>query len=171
MVQKRTPWRERFWQKTKVCQETGCILWTAALDRNGYGQFQLGRGQGEGVRSAHILAWEIAYGPVPKGMCLDHLCRVHNCVNVKHLRVVTPLENSMAEGSLWPGKLRREWTHCIHGHIFDERNTYYRHSWKGKRMCRRCTAIRVAKWKKGKKNHACPKTEEPIQTQKSLPLS
>jgi hypothetical protein len=34
-------------------------------------------------------------GPVPEGMELDHLCRVHPCVNPEHLEPVTPRENKL----------------------------------------------------------------------------
>jgi hypothetical protein len=67
---------ERFWSKvdkdgpTAPGMATPCWLWTAAIGKNGYGAFNRGR-RGEGMVGAHVYA----YGPVPAGLELDHLCR------------------------------------------------------------------------------------------------
>lgn len=42
---------------------------------------------------AHRLAYERAFGPIPTGMQIDHLCRVRECVNPDHLEVVSHTEN------------------------------------------------------------------------------
>jgi len=48
-----------------------------------------------GVRTvmAHRYAYELAEGPIPAGLQLDHLCRVRECVQVAHLEPVTHREN------------------------------------------------------------------------------
>jgi hypothetical protein len=38
--------------------------------------------------------YEHHVGPIPDGLVIDHLCRVHNCVNPEHLEPVTPAENT-----------------------------------------------------------------------------
>ena len=78
-----------FWAKT-VEGPGGCLIWTAAKNNSGYGQFSwLG-----GTRSAHRVAYMAAKGPIPEGYHIDHLCRVKLCVNADHLEAVTPAENN-----------------------------------------------------------------------------
>lgn len=71
--------------------ETGCHLWTAALDDKGYGIFQH-----EGKKMyAHRIAYALAHdGGIPEGKVIDHLCHVPQCVNPMHLRAVTNKQNS-----------------------------------------------------------------------------
>lgn len=68
---------------------TGCHVWTAAKDKDGYGQFR----DGKRVRQAHVYRWEIENGPLPKGFEIDHQCRNRACVNLQHLEKVTHEEN------------------------------------------------------------------------------
>lgn len=42
---------------------------------------------------AHRYAYEMAYGSIPEGMELDHLCRNRWCRNPEHLEPVTHQEN------------------------------------------------------------------------------
>jgi hypothetical protein len=44
-------------------------------------------------KAAHRVSWEMENGPIPTGLVLDHLCRVHRCVNPNHLEPVTHAEN------------------------------------------------------------------------------
>jgi hypothetical protein len=73
----------------------GCILWTAGTDGNGYGKFKvrLLADDRPTYRLAHRLVFEQRVREIPEGMELDHLCRVHGCVNPSHLDVVTHAEN------------------------------------------------------------------------------
>ena len=79
---------ERFFDKVMPVED-GCHLWTACVDPEGYGQF---RSDTKVVR-AHRFAYELAVGPIPDGLFIDHLCRVRSCVNPKHLEPVTHREN------------------------------------------------------------------------------
>lgn len=72
----------------------GCHLWMGRRTLDGYGQY---RAQGT-IVYAHRYAYERAYGPIPTGMQLDHICNVRFCVNPKHLQVVTPRQNSILIG-------------------------------------------------------------------------
>jgi len=47
---------------------------------------------GKTVR-AHRFYYERINGPIPDGLELDHLCRVHSCVNPDHLEPVTHTVN------------------------------------------------------------------------------
>ncbi|QPR39552.1 AP2 domain-containing protein [Brevibacterium casei CIP 102111] len=42
----------------------------------------------------HRYAWEQEHGPIPEGMQIDHICHEPACVNLDHLRLATPAENS-----------------------------------------------------------------------------
>jgi len=77
---------ERFW--SKVEKTVSCWLWTAST-RRGYGQFVINNKP----TPAHRFAYEQLVGDIPRGLQLDHLCRVRNCVNPEHLEPVTSREN------------------------------------------------------------------------------
>lgn len=82
---------ERFW--SHVEKTDSCWLWTASKSR-GYGKLTLhGR-----TAWAHRVAFEMGNGPIPKGMEIDHICRVPACVNPSHLRLATHKENSENHG-------------------------------------------------------------------------
>lgn len=118
---------------------SGCWLWTAYVNRKGYGMVGVG---GRKVKYSHRVMYEEMVGPIPKGMQLDHLCRVPCCVNPTHLEPVTPKENtnrSPRRGSLsglrGSAKKNKHKTHCIMGHEFNEANTLIQN---GHRCCRPC---------------------------------
>src|SRR3990172_4211550 len=69
---------------------TGCWLWAGNLDTPGYGQISsLGR-----KVLAHRLSYIFLRGPIPRGLQIDHLCRVRSCVNPDHMELVTSRENA-----------------------------------------------------------------------------
>lgn len=69
-----------------------CWEWTGTITQ-GYGVLNMGGRGGTTVR-AHRAAWVRAYGPIPEGKWLDHLCGNRKCLNVAHLRLATPAENA-----------------------------------------------------------------------------
>jgi len=81
----------RFWRKVDFGAPGDCWRWTGAISDTGYGDFFLSISVGT-VR-AHRWAYEERRGPIPRGMDLDHLCRVRHCVNPDHLEPVTRAEN------------------------------------------------------------------------------
>jgi hypothetical protein len=67
-----------------------CLLWPLAPNPAGYGVFKL-RGK---MYYAHIVSYELTYGPVPDDKEIDHIqCVSRACVNPAHLRAVTSKQN------------------------------------------------------------------------------
>ncbi len=111
---------QRFW--SKVDKSGDCWLWTGAKDALGYGHARSG---GEPQR-AHRLAYELAKGPIPEGLLIDHLCHTPSCVRAEHLRLATFKQNrenlagsyaSSKSGirGVWWNKRNRKWQ-CQVGH-------------------------------------------------------
>jgi hypothetical protein len=123
---------ERFWAKAE--RTPTCWLWTGAIDRDGYGRFER--------TMAHRVAYELAVGPIPEGLTIDHVkargCTNLNCVNPAHLEAVTGPENT-ARGTSF-GAVNAVKTHCVNGHEFTEENTYWclNPGGKKRRQCRAC---------------------------------
>lgn len=64
----------------------GCWLWTGSDNGSGYGKIGFA---GRNLY-VHRVAYELWIGRVPRGLHLDHLCRVSLCCNPHHLE---PVEN------------------------------------------------------------------------------
>lgn len=76
---------ERFKQKYKVNEETGCWEWTAQY-WHGSGVFTLHRKK---VRLAHVFAYETYGGMLKEGHKIIHTCNNSRCVNPEHLEQVS----------------------------------------------------------------------------------
>jgi hypothetical protein len=127
---------ERWW--AKVDKTDGCWLWIGGLDRRGYGQFDVTTDGKRRNHRAHRWGYEQLVRQLDPAETIDHLCRVHNCVNPEHLDPVLHAENVRRGDG---GKHNATKTHCPQGHPYDEANTYYLK--RGGRSCRACTRKRT----------------------------
>ncbi len=84
------PRQPRFDSKWIPDPTSGCWLWTASVDRNGYGWFQNGVGR---AAKAHRISHELHVGPIPRGLNVCHKCDVPGCVNPDHLFLGTHKDN------------------------------------------------------------------------------
>lgn len=131
------------WNK-RVDKTDTCWLWMGRQNARGYGCFDIG------LTSvlAHRFGYETLVGPIPDGFPLDHLCRVHHCVNPDHLEPVTPRENSLR--GFWG---QRE--ACSRGHEFTPENTrseksLYGHGFRRCKTCQRENTQRYLAKKAGR---------------------
>lgn len=65
---------------------SGCWLWTAGQDKDGYGLMS-------GWRRAHRYSYEAHVGPIPSGLMVCHKCDTPSCVNPCHLFTGTAKDN------------------------------------------------------------------------------
>jgi hypothetical protein len=69
---------------------SGCWLWTRYIGQHGYGvTYHDGR-----ATLVHRLAYSLAIGPIPDGLCVLHRCDVQPCFNPEHLFLGTLIDNN-----------------------------------------------------------------------------
>jgi hypothetical protein len=125
--------RERFCED----HETGCWVWSGTKIPSGYGRVKRSH-----IISAHRLFYSWAYGPIPDGLVIDHMCKNRLCVNPDHLRAVDCRTNVIDNSASIQAENSRK-THCLRGHEFsgDNLRVYTLKSGHKQRFCVACSKI------------------------------
>lgn len=144
----------RFMRKVQVIPG-GCWLWTAQVNRVGYGRFRMPNPRR--TEQVSRVSYEHFVGPIPAGLDMDHKCHneaahaglcaggpcIHRrCVNPEHLAPATRSENlgnSPIKGGANKAKME-----CKRGHPLSGDNVYIA---KGGRHCRKCKYARRKQWR------------------------
>jgi HNH endonuclease len=124
-----------------VRKPNGCLEWTGNTDDRGYGRASI---NGKPAKTHH-LAWTLANGPIPPGLCVLHHCDNPPCAQTEptegypdgHLFLGTKADNNADKIAKGRDHNQRK-THCSQGHEFTEANTY---TWGGHRKCRACGRV------------------------------
>ncbi len=131
---------ERFERFVSPEPNSGCWLWTGNTAPGGYGMFSPANSRNY---QAHRFSYEQFKGPIPKGLEIDHKCRVRCCVNPDHLEAVTRRINLMRSTNFVAVNGAK--THCKRGHELNAHNV--RITKIGGRSCRICMAAHQAAYR------------------------
>lgn len=81
---------EAFWRRVVRGKPSACWPWLGATGKAGHGRTLWQ----DRHHSAHRVAYELTYGPVPDGLQVCHRCDNAPCCNPQHLYLDTPAGNN-----------------------------------------------------------------------------
>lgn len=151
----------RLWEKSIPEPTSGCLLWTAAVNANGYGVINVDGS----ARLAHRVALQCAGVEVPEDALVLHHCDVPCCINPRHLRVGTHADNAQdmvvrhrnmhakrraaCNVGFLSHRFGKRKTHCVSGHEYTFANT--RIDKRGRQTCRACQCNHQKKYRQQRK--------------------
>ena len=121
-----------------------CLRWISNKSHNGYGMFSF-KGKTQG---AHRFSYEYHHGSIDTDLEIDHICRVRDCINPKHLRAVSRIENMFNSETH-----KAVMTHCSRGHLLVKREDGYR-------FCKPCKLVYDRKWYSKNREKVCQEKRE-----------
>jgi len=83
----------RFARKCGIPDENGCIPWLGTRTNKGYGLLQVS-GRDSKKTVAHRISWVLSRGDLPPEVLVLHRCDNPSCVNVDHLFLGSPKQNT-----------------------------------------------------------------------------
>jgi hypothetical protein len=86
----------RLYSKARA-STSGCWIWQGSIDKDGYGNFSIGKRSCK----AHRVSWALANGKEPGGLLVCHACDTPACIHPQHLFLGTTQDNiadKMAKG-------------------------------------------------------------------------
>lgn len=128
----------RILDKFEIDWASGCWIWTACVDKNGYGLIGNDRKMPVGQRKstrAHRRIYEDLFGRPGSWALLHHECENKRCVNPRHVGPVTHKKHSEIHGPSGMGRINALKTHCPEGHELSVGNLLKR---RVGRDCREC---------------------------------
>ena len=134
----------RFWPRVNIGSDSECWPWIGNKDRDGYGRFRM---RAHGIQRAHRAVFALRGEKIAQGLVVDHICHNRSCVNPAHLRIVTPIQNTL-ENSIGVAAVNALKNTCVNGHELMGHNLILR---KKRRQCRTCQNARVSRYKKSKR--------------------
>lgn len=125
--------------KTTPEPNSGCHLWTASVDKNGYGKIFYNKKHWRVHRLVYAIEHKISLSAKD---FIQHKCDTPSCCNLFHLEIGNALTNM--QDKVKKGRLRNQYmnaTHCKRGHEFNYENTKIEKD--GTRTCVICRRKRV----------------------------
>lgn len=85
--------RKRFWDKVDIKSANECWPWKGWCRRNKYGVYGILVGGASRSFDTHRVAYYLANGEIPEGMCVCHSCDNPPCCNPNHFFLGTQTDN------------------------------------------------------------------------------